>query len=192
MRGQRTERIGTVWLAYEGAATHAPSLRGTHTCVAQEAYHVARALSWCSRNATGSAQTNVHGVQACYLLGLALRKQFKFAESSRYLGIALEAAYEARDSIRDDIWREVAACKFAWWSVQSQVRRDKRARLQRRLHAMMDEHYRACPSVRASAERARCLLFASCKSGLASGASEASIAAGGANSRKHNARCDII
>lgn len=87
-------------------------------------------------------------VQASYLLGLSLRKQIKLAEASKHLEIALDAAYEAQDSIRDEIWRELAACKYAWWSSRAQVRANRRARMQTRLRSILEEHYKACPSVR--------------------------------------------
>ena len=77
-------------------------------------------------------------VQASYLLGIALRKQLRYAEASKYLDKALEAANEAGDAIKDEVWREVAACKFSWWEQGSIVREDKQARLRHRLQAFMD------------------------------------------------------
>ena len=80
-------------------------------------------------------------MQASYFLGIALRKQLKYAEAAKHLDRALEAANEAGDAIKDEIWREVAACKYSRWQQESTVREDKQARLKMRLKMLLDSYY---------------------------------------------------
>lgn len=86
-------------------------------------------------------------LQARYFLGIALRKQLRYAEAATHLEKALEAANEAGDSIKDEVWREMAACKYSWWLQEATVRRDKQDRLKGRLNLFMDAYYMANSSV---------------------------------------------
>ena len=87
-------------------------------------------------------------MQAYYLLGVALRHKEQYEESCRHLERALEAAIEEQDAIKDEIWRELAACKYAHWQQRAESRRADRARFRRRVHTFMDSHFAAHPEVR--------------------------------------------
>lgn len=89
-------------------------------------------------------------LQASYQLGLALRHQLRHGESVIALERALDAARASGDSIKDEIWRELAACKLAQWEQASTVRRDKRERLQARLADMIELYYKQNKTVCAS------------------------------------------
>jgi hypothetical protein len=86
-------------------------------------------------------------LQASYFLGIALRKQLRYAEAASHLEKALEATYESGDSIKDEVWREVAACKHSWWLQEATARRDKQIRLKGRLKLFMDAYYLTNSSV---------------------------------------------
>jgi hypothetical protein len=88
--------------------------------------------------------------QASYFLGIALRKQLKYVEASQHLNRALDVALQAGDTIKDEIWRELAACMYTWWQQESIIRRDKQTRLRERLTSMLDAHYRANKTVRSA------------------------------------------
>jgi hypothetical protein len=81
-------------------------------------------------------------------LGVALQKQLKYVEASRHLDRAYESATEVGDSIKDEIWREIAACRYAWWHQEAQIRSDKRERLKRRLAEYTHVYYSSNPGVR--------------------------------------------
>lgn len=87
-------------------------------------------------------------VQAYYLLGVSLRYLERHEESCKHLERALEGAIEERDAIKDEIWRELAACKYARWQLQADERRGQRARFRKRLETFMDSHFGAHPEVR--------------------------------------------
>lgn len=97
----------------------------------------------------------VRHLQANFFLGVAYRHQLRYSEACICLDKALEAAREQNDAIKDEIWREIAACKHAWWEQESQQRADKRDRLQARLLAMMD----FWDSHRAEVCRRHCLFY---------------------------------
>ena len=61
--------------------------------------------------------------QANYLAGLAFLQRLQYESAVRHLSKALEAAREANDSIKDDIWRELAKAKYAQWQQDSDRRR---------------------------------------------------------------------
>ena len=83
--------------------------------------------------------------QANYYLGISLRKQLRYAEATGHLDLALAAANESGDTIKDDIWREVAACTYSWWQQRATVRRDKATRLRPRLQSFMGGVLRLAP-----------------------------------------------
>lgn len=64
-----------------------------------------------------------------------------------HLEKALSQAFETQDSIKDSIWRELAACKLAFWEQQATVREDKRQRLRTRMGMIMDAYFLAHPEV---------------------------------------------
>jgi hypothetical protein len=88
-----------------------------------------------------------HAMQGHYCLGVALRHQVRYKDSCMHLEKALSAAFEVQDSIKDSIWRELAACKHAFWEQQATVRADKRQRLQTRMGMFMDFYFSAHPDV---------------------------------------------
>ena len=61
--------------------------------------------------------------QANYLAGLAFLQRLQYESAVRHLSMALEAARVANDSIKDDIWRELAKAKYAQWQQDSDRRR---------------------------------------------------------------------
>ena len=61
--------------------------------------------------------------QANYLAGLAFLQRLQYESAVRHLSKAREAARESNDSIKDDIWRELAKAKYAQWQQDSDRRR---------------------------------------------------------------------
>lgn len=81
----------------------------------------------------------------------------RYKDSCKHLEKALSAAFEVQDSIKDSIWRELAACKHAFWEQQATVRQDKRERLLHRMDIFMDAYFLANPEVCRLAENGMCL-----------------------------------
>ena len=62
-------------------------------------------------------------MKANYLAGLSyLTGRQENEPAIRHLQKALEAAREANDSIKDDIWRELAKAKYSQWQMESSLR----------------------------------------------------------------------
>ena len=116
---------------------------------------VACCPSQCSRSLLSALQGH-------YCLGVSLRHQIRYKDSCMHLEKALSAAFEVQDSIKDSIWRELAACKHAFWVQQSTVRGDKRERLRSRMAAFMDAYFLANPSVRPFVPFTRLSAYCAC------------------------------
>lgn len=80
-------------------------------------------------------------IKANYCLGVALRHKLQYSESALRLERALAAAREKGDSIKDQIWRELAACKYLCWKRDSQRREEQRKRLRERVVMMMNHYH---------------------------------------------------
>mmetsp|Transcript_1914 Transcript_1914/g.5693 ORF Transcript_1914/g.5693 Transcript_1914/m.5693 type:complete len:318 (+) Transcript_1914:99-1052(+) len=78
-------------------------------------------------------ELNSNFLKAHYYLGLALKKSGDLQGSVNHLTRALEQARESGDSIKDEIWRELASAKYQSWEQHSAQRRHDRARLRARL-----------------------------------------------------------
>lgn len=61
-------------------------------------------------------------MKAHYLMGIGLRELQQLSDSVTHLTKALEAAREKGDTIKDDIWRELAKTKYAAWQRDSRQR----------------------------------------------------------------------
>ncbi|GIL87982.1 hypothetical protein Vretimale_6359 [Volvox reticuliferus] len=72
-----------------------------------------------------------------YLMGLAMGAKMKHDKSTHHLQKALDAAREANDSIKDEIWRELATANFQRWQLQSDARRAQAKQLQRQLAELL-------------------------------------------------------
>ncbi|EFJ41795.1 hypothetical protein VOLCADRAFT_67840 [Volvox carteri f. nagariensis] len=72
-----------------------------------------------------------------YLLGLAMGAKGQYDKSTHHLRKALDAAREANDSIKDEIWRELAAAKYQQWQTESTARRCQRKALKRQLAGLL-------------------------------------------------------
>ncbi|GLI66757.1 hypothetical protein VaNZ11_010723 [Volvox africanus] len=68
-----------------------------------------------------------------YLVGLAMGAKGLHDKSTYHLQKALDAAREANDLIKDEIWRELATANFQRWQLQSEARRAQAKRLRRQL-----------------------------------------------------------
>jgi hypothetical protein len=93
-------------------------------------------------------------MQANYCLGVSLRNQIRYEDSCAHLEKALSAAHEVQDSIKDQIWRELAACKHLLWQQEVSMRERQRERMKLRLKAYMDCYFKAHPDVRSLPSRA--------------------------------------
>eukprot|EP01025_Chloroclados_australasicus_P054059 TRINITY_DN6404_c0_g1_i3.p1 TRINITY_DN6404_c0_g1~~TRINITY_DN6404_c0_g1_i3.p1 ORF type:complete len:491 (-),score=68.05 TRINITY_DN6404_c0_g1_i3:623-2095(-) len=80
-----------------------------------------------------TALSNAENMKAHYLLGQALIQKQLFTEASKNLKKALELAREKGDSIKDDIWRELARAEYKAWQQASSARKAKLDRLKDRL-----------------------------------------------------------
>ncbi|GLC75485.1 hypothetical protein PLESTF_001642900 [Pleodorina starrii] len=72
-----------------------------------------------------------------YLLGLAMGAREQHEKSTFHLRKALDAAREANDSIKDEIWRELATANYQQWETQSAARRAQSKALRGQLAAML-------------------------------------------------------
>lgn len=76
-------------------------------------------------------------LQAHYLLGVAQREIGQLSEGISHLSKALEQAREKGDSIKDEIWRELARAKYQQWQQDSQARTATVAALKQQLQSML-------------------------------------------------------
>jgi STIP1 family protein 1 len=77
-------------------------------------------------------------LQAHYLLGVAQRELGgQLSEAISHLSKALEQAREKGDSIKDEIWRELARAKYQQWQQDSQSRTATAAALKQQLQSML-------------------------------------------------------
>jgi STIP1 family protein 1 len=77
-------------------------------------------------------------LQAHYLLGVAQRELgCQLSEAISHLSKALEQAREKGDSIKDEIWRELARAKYQQWQQDSQARNAAAAALKQQLQSML-------------------------------------------------------
>lgn len=60
-------------------------------------------------------------MKAHYYLGAALQEEGELEAAIGHLTRALDAARQQQDAIKDEIWRALAACKYALWQAQSQA-----------------------------------------------------------------------
>ncbi|GIL65313.1 hypothetical protein Vafri_19119 [Volvox africanus] len=72
-----------------------------------------------------------------YLVGLAMGAKGLHDKSTHHLQKALDAAREANDSIKDEIWRELATANFQRWQLQSETRRAQAKHLRRQLAELL-------------------------------------------------------
>jgi hypothetical protein len=68
--------------------------------------------------------------QAHYLCGSACCESGEYKQAVSHLQKALDAAREKGDSIKDEIWRQLALAKYELWQAESAARTEERARLQ--------------------------------------------------------------
>jgi STIP1 family protein 1 len=73
-----------------------------------------------------------------YYLGFALREIGDLPEAIQHLTKALELARSSGDSIKDEIWRELAGAKYRAWEDESAQRTAERRALRRRLDAALE------------------------------------------------------
>jgi STIP1 family protein 1 len=77
-------------------------------------------------------------LQAHYLLGVAQRELGgQLPQAISHLSKALEQAREKGDSIKDEIWRELARAKYQQWQQDSQARTATAAALKQQLQSML-------------------------------------------------------
>ncbi|WIA10610.1 hypothetical protein OEZ85_010792 [Tetradesmus obliquus] len=76
-------------------------------------------------------------MKAHYLLGVAQREIGQLSEGISHLSKALEQAREKGDSIKDEIWRELARTKYQQWQQDSQARTATVAALKQQLQSML-------------------------------------------------------
>ncbi|CAK0784570.1 hypothetical protein CVIRNUC_007774 [Coccomyxa viridis] len=74
-----------------------------------------------------------------YLLGQALREKGSLAEGIRHLVKALELAREQGDSIKDQIWRELAKARYSMWQMESKARHMEQSSLLERLQQLLHQ-----------------------------------------------------
>lgn len=72
-----------------------------------------------------------------YLAGLAAGKTGQYERATQHLRKALEAAREANDSIKDEIWRELASARYSAWQAESTARRVAHGELRKQLAATL-------------------------------------------------------
>lgn len=84
-------------------------------------------------------------MKAHYYLGFALRETGQLADAIQHLTKALEQARSSGDSIKDEIWRELADAKYRRWEHESAERTAQRDVLWRRLAGLLAaEHASEC------------------------------------------------
>lgn len=76
-------------------------------------------------------------MKAHYLLGVAQRELSNLQGSITHLSKALEAAREQGDSIKDEIWRELAKAKYAAWQQDSKQRSQQAEVLKQQFDALL-------------------------------------------------------
>eukprot|EP00892_Ulva_mutabilis_P011858 jgi/Ulvmu1/9044/UM005_0137.1 len=129
---------------YTEAVLHDPEM---HVLYVNRALCYRKLSKWqqCESDARTAIELHRMQIKAYYLLGVALRHTDEFAEACKHLERALDAAIKEQDVIKDEIWRELAACKYAQWQHSAEARRVERASFRRRLQAFMDSHFAAHP-----------------------------------------------
>lgn len=75
-------------------------------------------------------------MKAHYLVGVAHRELGDMPAAITHLSKALEAAREQGDSIKDEIWRELARAKYAAWQQQSHQRAEEEEAVKQHLESL--------------------------------------------------------
>ncbi|KXZ46538.1 hypothetical protein GPECTOR_42g745 [Gonium pectorale] len=75
-----------------------------------------------------------------YLMGLATGARGDHERSTQHLRKALDAAREANDAIKDEIWRELATANYQHWQAESGARRASHAALRRQLAELLRQN----------------------------------------------------
>ncbi|GFR45744.1 hypothetical protein Agub_g7160, partial [Astrephomene gubernaculifera] len=88
-------------------------------------------------SALGQGPGERDAMKAHYLMGLALGARGAHEGSMKHLRKALDAAREANDSIKDEIWRELATANYQHWQSESAARREQHALLRRQLAELL-------------------------------------------------------
>ncbi|KAL6759675.1 hypothetical protein V8C86DRAFT_2566457 [Haematococcus lacustris] len=86
-------------------------------------------------DAEKAVQRDTAYMKAHYLLGWAARDQGQWALAVRHLQKALETARAHNDSIKDEVWRELAKAQYAQWQADSSQRQEQRKQLRARVSA---------------------------------------------------------
>lgn len=68
---------------------------------------------------------------------MAYRHQLHFREAVVCLDNALDSAREKDDDIKDEIWREIATCKYAWWQRDATLRQERRDQFAERMTTLI-------------------------------------------------------
>lgn len=90
-----------------------------------------------ARDATTALSLNRDLMKAHYLLGVAQRELCNLQNAITHLSKALEAAREQGDSIKDEIWRELAKAKYAAWQRDSKQRSEQAEALKLQFEALL-------------------------------------------------------
>ncbi|KAG2427142.1 hypothetical protein HXX76_012652 [Chlamydomonas incerta] len=81
----------------------------------------------------GGSSESREAMKGHYLLGLAMGQRGQHERSKHHLKKALEAAREANDNIKDEIWRELAAANYSNWQMETAARKATNVALRRQL-----------------------------------------------------------
>lgn len=76
-------------------------------------------------------------MKAHYLVGVAHTELSDLPTAISHLSKALEAAREQGDSIKDEIWRELAKAKYAAWQQESKQRAEAEAAVKQQLESLL-------------------------------------------------------
>ncbi|CAD7697015.1 unnamed protein product [Ostreobium quekettii] len=93
------------------------------------------------RDCRKALEINAGEFKAHYFLGQALEQQNAYTEAVSHLAKALETAREKDDSIKDEIWKELARIKYGAWQQQAAARAAERAMLRQQLDKMLSERH---------------------------------------------------
>ncbi|KAG2491535.1 hypothetical protein HYH03_010106 [Edaphochlamys debaryana] len=85
----------------------------------------------------GAGASERDAMKGHYLLGLAMAAGGQHARSKQHLRKALDAAREANDSIKDEIWRELASANYLLWQAESTARRIRHGDMRKELAALL-------------------------------------------------------
>eukprot|EP00878_Enallax_costatus_P036114 GHUV01040426.1.p1 GENE.GHUV01040426.1~~GHUV01040426.1.p1 ORF type:complete len:190 (+),score=65.20 GHUV01040426.1:715-1284(+) len=90
-----------------------------------------------AQDATTALSHNRDLMKAHYLLGVARRELRDVQQAITHLSKALEAAREQGDSIKDEIWRELAKAKYAAWQQDSKQRSAQAEAVKQQLDSLL-------------------------------------------------------